>query len=136
MNDTAPRAMTRTWEAHITYRECSVVTGTAIHTVTLTSTAAGIEADIDGEAAELACAVSILGAADTLTLISETLEAAPIGKARASKLHRIMARYGVPSGEHYAFASAALDAPVYSLALLTEPDARAVWRFLQQTHAA
>ncbi|UQN07401.1 hypothetical protein [Deinococcus sp. QL22] len=136
MNDsTAPRAITRTWEAHLTYRECSVITGTATHTVTLTRTPAGLEATVDGEASELARAVRILGAADALTLTAETLELAPIGKARASKLHRLMARYGVPTKEHYAFASAALDAPVYSLALLSEPDARNVWRFLCQTHA-
>ncbi|MFB9995527.1 hypothetical protein ACFFLM_26705 [Deinococcus oregonensis] len=136
MNDTKPRAETRTWEAHTVYRECSVVTGTATHTVTLTRTAAGIEATVDSEAAELGAALRILHSADTLTLISETLEAAPIGKARAAKLHRLMARAGVPSGEHYALAAAALDAPVYSLALLSEPEARNVWRFLQQTHAA
>ena len=47
-----------------------------------------------------------------------------------------MARAGVPSGEHYGFAGAALDKAVYSLAALTEPEARAVWQFLQATHSA
>ena len=59
-----------------------------------------------------------------------------IGKARAAKLHRLMGRAGIPSGEHYGFAGAALDRPVYSLAALTEAEARAVWHFLQFTHAA
>lgn len=136
MNDSKPRATTRTWEAHTVYRECSVVTGTADHTVSLTRTELGIEARVNGEAVALVDALRILQAADTLTVISETLEAAPIGKARACKLHRLMARYGVPHNEHYSFASAALDTPVYSLAALSEPEARNVWRFLQQTHAA
>ncbi|WP_231557312.1 hypothetical protein [Deinococcus sp. YIM 77859] len=53
-----------------------------------------------------------------------------IGKARAAKLHRLMGRAGIPSGEHYSFAGAALNLPVYSLAALTEDQARQVWRFL------
>jgi hypothetical protein len=62
--------------------------------------------------------------------------AQPIGKARAAKLHRLMARAGVPSGEHYGFASDALGQPVYSLAALYPVEARAVWRFLTATHSA
>lgn len=62
--------------------------------------------------------------------------ARPIGKARAHKLHGLMARAGIPAGEHYGFAGAALDQAVYSLAALTEAQARAVWRFLTATHPA
>lgn len=56
-----------------------------------------------------------------------------IGKARAATLHRLMARAGIPSGQHYGFASDALGEPVYSLAALSEQQARVVWRWLQAT---
>lgn len=134
MNTTRPRAITRTWDAHTTYRECGVVTGSAVHTVTLTRTPAGLEATVNGEACELRRAVSILHGASHTTVTAEMLEPAPIGNARAAKLHGLMARAGVPSAEHYGFAGAALDRPVSSLAALTDAEARAVWAFLQDTH--
>ncbi|PTA68983.1 hypothetical protein [Deinococcus arcticus] len=134
MNDsTAPRATSRTWAATVTDRECGVTVARTVYTVTLTRTPAGIEATVNGEACEVARAVGILQAAHTVTLTAEVLAPAPIGKPRAAKLHRLMAHAGVPSGEHYGFAGAALDRPVYSLAGLTEDEARQVWGFLRAT---
>lgn len=134
MNDTKPRATTRTWATVTTDRMDGAVVQVRRHTVTLTRTPAGPEGTINGEACELARAVSILQGANVTTVTSETLEAAQIGKARACKLHQLMHRAGVPAGEHYGLAGAALDRPVLSLAALTEEDARMVWCFLQDTH--
>ncbi|AWT35867.1 hypothetical protein [Deinococcus daejeonensis] len=134
MNDTtAPRALSRTWETLTLDRMDGAVVQTRAHTVTLTRTPAGIEAQVNGEACDLTRAVGILQGADTVTVTAQTLEAPTIGKARAAGLHRLMARAGVPSGEHYGFAGAALDRAVFSLAALTEGDARAVWAFLRAT---
>lgn len=129
--------LSRTFAAVIEHRPYGEHWGDTRHTVTLTATAQGIAAQVDGETVPTADAVSILQAAAQVEVIEETPMPAPtIGKARAARLHRLMARYGVPSGEHYGFAGAALDRPVYSLAALTEPEARAVWQFLQATHSS
>ncbi|MVN85161.1 hypothetical protein GO986_00040 [Deinococcus sp. HMF7620] len=133
MNDTTPRALTRTWATVTHCRAYDEDWGTVQATVTLTRTPAGIEATVNGEACELTHALSILRGADTVSVTAETLEPAPIGRPRAAKLHRLMARAGVPSGEHYGFARAALDRPVFSLAALTEGEARQVWSFLRAT---
>jgi len=50
-----------------------------------------------------------------------------IGKARASRLHRILARLGLGHADHYRAAWAALGRPVDSLAALTEQEGRQVW---------
>jgi len=50
----------------------------------------------------------------------------PIGKARACRLHRILARLGLGHADHYRAASAALGRTVGSLAALSEGEARAV----------
>lgn len=134
--NTRTPATSRTWQTVAFLEDCGTVRDVARHTVTLTMTPAGIVATVDGQAVSEAQAVSILNRADRVTVTAETLAPAPIGKGRACELHKIMARAGVPSGEHYAFAAAALDTPVYSLAALTEPEARAVWRFLTATHSA
>lgn len=133
MNTTTARAHTRTWQTVTRDRLDGAVIQTRAHTVTLTRTAHGIEATVNGQPAPLEDAVSILQGADSVTKTGEVMEAAPIGKPRAARLHRLMARAGVPSGEHYGFAGAALDRPVFSLAALTEEDARSVWRFLCAT---
>lgn len=133
MQDTNTRAHTRTWQTVTRDRLDGAVIQTRAHTITLTRTAHGIEATVNGQPAPLEDAVSILQGADSATKTGEQLE---IGKPRAARLHRLMARAGIPTGEHYAFAAAALDRPVYSLAALTEPDARAVWHFLQATSSS
>jgi hypothetical protein len=60
----------------------------------------------------------------------EAFDPAPavtLGKPRASRLHRIMARLGLGHADHYRAASAALGRPVDSLAALTEQEGRTVW---------
>ena len=60
----------------------------------------------------------------------EAFDPAPaltLGKPRASRLHRIMARLGLGHADHYRAASAALGRPVDSLAALTEQEGRRVW---------
>ncbi|WP_034401910.1 hypothetical protein [Deinococcus sp. RL] len=129
--------LSRTFAAVIEHRPYGEYWGDTRHTVTLTATAQGIAAQVNGQDVPTAEALGILSRADRVEVIEETPMPAPtIGKARAARLHRLMARYGVPSGEHYGFAGAALDRPVFSLAALTEPEARAVWQFLQATHSA
>lgn len=130
MKSTKPRALSRTWEAHTTYRECSVVTGTATYTVTMTRTADGFTATVNGQPVGVLDADRILRNADRLTVIAETLETPPtIGKGRAQELHRIMGKVGLPHAQHYALAAAALGewSPLPSLADLTEDEARTVW---------
>lgn len=129
--------LSRTFAAVVEHRPHGEYWGDTRHTVTLTATPEGIVAQVNGETVPTAEAVGILSRADSVEVIEETPMPAPtIGKARAAKLHRLMGRAGIPSGEHYGFAGAALDRPVYSLADLTEPEARAVWRFLQATHSS
>ena len=53
--------------------------------------------------------------------------ALPLGKPRASRLHRTLSRLGLGHTDHYRAASAALGRPVDSLAALTEQEGRWVW---------
>lgn len=147
MQDTA-LTITRTWEVALygSYGEgpsARAYLGT--HTVTLTGGRGAqgqplhIRAQVDGREVSEQDAVSLLNWAKRdgrVTLLSEERTVPTIGKARAHTLHGLMGRAGIPSGEHYGFAGAALDRPVFSLAALTEADARAVWRFLTATHPA
>ena len=129
--------LSRTFAAVIEHRPHGEYWGDTRYTVTLTATAQGIAAQVGGQTVPTAEALGILSRAARVEVLEEVPMPAPtIGKARAARLHRLMARYGVPSGEHYGFAGAALDRPVFSLADLTEPEARAVWQFLQATHSA
>lgn len=146
MNDTStptekPRATFRAWEAVVIFRECGVVTDRRVYAVTLARTADGFAATIDGQPRPHGEAARILNMADRLTVTAETLEAPTpptIGKARASRLHRLMARAGLPSAQHYALAAAALGewATVPSLAELTEPEARTVWQHFARLYPA
>lgn len=134
MNTTTPRALSRTWAATVTYQECGVIVERVTYTVTLTRTAQGIEATVNGEPRELRAALNILQGAD-VTVTAETLDAPTgpaLGRARAARLHRLMGRLGLPSAQHYALAAAALGewAPLPSLAALTEREARTVWAHL------
>ncbi|WP_027459683.1 hypothetical protein [Deinococcus murrayi] len=135
MHTSTPRPKTRTWATvrHVTaYGEHW---GHETHTVTLTRDAAGrISAQLDGEPVPTAQAVAILNAADHVTLTAEAYLPVPpaptIGKAAGCRLHKHMARAGIPSGEHYAFAARTLGRPVASLAALYPVEARQVWRDL------
>ena len=62
-----------------------------------------------------------------LAYLPYSFERATIGKARASRLHRILARLGLGHADHYRAASAALGRLVASLAALTDQEARTVW---------
>lgn len=76
MHPTKRCALSRTWHAHTTYRECGVVTGVATHTVTITRTPQGCMAEVDGRPVDVLAADRILRAADRLEMSAETLEAA------------------------------------------------------------
>lgn len=133
MNST--KALSRTWATVTTYRECGVVVEVARDTVTLSREVLGgeLSASVNGQAVELPRALSLLRNADEQpTLTAETLAPLTIGKARASKLHKIMGRLGLPSFQHYGLAAAALcePFPLDSLASLTEQEARRVWAHL------
>ena len=89
MNST--KALSRTWQTVTTYRECGVTVDVSRDTVSLFRVFVGgpLLATIDGEACEVARAVSLLRNADEQpTLTAETLAPQTIGKARASKLHK------------------------------------------------
>ena len=64
---------------------------------------------------------------DDLSYLLYTFERATIGRARASKLHRILSRLGLGNADHHRAASAALGRMVASLAALSEQEARRVW---------
>lgn len=68
-------ALSRTWEAVVTDRECGVVVARTVHTITLSRTAQGFEAVVDGQPATLKRANSLLAWAHDLKVISETLQA-------------------------------------------------------------
>ena len=76
MHDTKRCVLSRTWHAHTTYRECSVITGVTTHTVTITRTPQGCTAEVDGRPVDVLEADRVLRAADRLEVIAETLEAA------------------------------------------------------------
>ncbi|KQR15595.1 hypothetical protein [Deinococcus sp. Leaf326] len=123
------RAITRTWNT-VTH-DCmdGAVVQVRHHTVTLTRTDAGLVAEIDGQPANILKADQILRGATFRTVTAEVLEApATIGKARAYRLHKIMGRLGLH--EHYGLAARALGRDVFSLAALTEAEARTVWAFV------
>ena len=133
MQHTKPRALSRTWQAHTTYRECGVVTGIAVHTVALSRTTDGFSAEVDGQVVDVLYADCVLRAADRLTVIAEVLDTPPtIGKGRAHELQRIMGKLGLAPAQHYALAAAALGewSPLPNLAELTETEARTVWAHL------
>ena len=60
----------------------------------------------------------------------------PIGKARACRLHKILARLGLGHADHYRAASAALTREVPSLAALSEGEAREVWNHARRVYSA
>lgn len=124
----------RTLSARVTWQECGVITGHSTYTVTLTSTPEGIAAQVDGQPAPLADAVSILNMAAQVDVLAEVPATPPtIGKARAARLHRLMGRLGLSNPDHYGSARRAVGREVFSLATLTEQEAREVWAYLCRT---
>lgn len=125
MKDSKPRALSRTWAAHTTYRECGVVTGTAVYTVTMNRTAHGFTATVDGQPVDVLAADRVLRNADRLTVTAEVLDTRPtIGNAAGHELHKELGRLGFRA--HYLTASEALGRAVASFAALTAQDAYTV----------
>lgn len=141
MQDTAaqkPEALSRTFHTVTEYRAYGEYWGNAAHTVTLSREYVGgpLSAEVDGEAADLDRAVKIITGATRQEVTAEVLAPLPaptIGKARAAKLHKLMGRAGL--FEHYGFAARALGREVFSLASLTEEEARTVWARVQHMTA-
>lgn len=79
---TKPRAITRTWAVTLIFRECSVVTGSADYIVTLTRTADGLIAEVDGQPETLYRAVQMLEMAEKTVVLSEVLESKAPPSAR------------------------------------------------------
>ena len=71
-----------------------------------------------------------------LSYLPYTFERVTIGKARASRLHRILGRLGLGHSDHYRAATAALGRLVASLAALTEGEARKVWNYARALRRA
>ena len=111
----------------------NVNTGSFVRLIHMTSPsgrkrASTARATVNGEEVEAARAFDLLSRASELAVTAETLvspDPAPIGKARAHKLHKLMGRARIAN--HYRFASTALGERVESLAALTEGQARRVW---------
>jgi hypothetical protein len=140
MNSNTPTA-TRTWNVTIPV----MLEGAYLMTITATVTAfkvAGqiVSALVDGAEATLERAAHLLTWAKregTLEVI-ETVEAAQpvsIGKARAHKLHLLLAREGY-RGNHPALARTILGREVPHFAELTEDDARRLWTALTRSGVA
>ena len=135
MNDTKRPALSRTWQTVTTYRECGVVVSIDRDTVTLSRDGIGgkLSAQVNGEGCEVARADRLLRTADTVTLTAEVLAPDTIGKARAARLHKIMGRVGLSNPDHYGNATRAVGREVFSLATLTEEEARRFWHYLCRT---
>ena len=71
-----------------------------------------------------------------LAYLPFSFERATIGKARASKLHRILSRLGLSHADHYRAASAALGRMVASLAALSEQEGHMVWNYARALRLA
>lgn len=103
---------------------------------------APVTATVNGQPAVLEAALQIAAGLSQRTVSEERAplppSAAPasIGKARAHRLHILMAQAGVPSGEHYRTAARALGRGVASLAALSEGEARRVWAYLGSAYPA
>ena len=105
-------------------------------TVTLSRADLGgkLSATLNGEVVERGRALRLLQNADT-TVTAEVLPVT-IGAARAARLHRILGRVGLCNSDHYGNACRALGREVFSLATLTEAEARTFWRYLQRMFPA
>lgn len=122
MNHSTP-AHTRTFRATVHHRPCGENWGDTTHTVTLTRTAQGITAEVNGQPATLEQGVRLLNAAARVDVLSEELMPLPatIGNRAARDLHLTLARLGYR--DHYTTASEVLERPVSSLAALTAEEA-------------
>lgn len=121
-----PRALFRAWQATVTFREVDVVTDVQTYTVTMSRTASGVLATVDGQEVATERAARILAMSDRLEVTAEILEdtAPTIGKPAACDLHKELGR--LRFRDHYTVASEALGRTVASLATLTASEAHTV----------
>jgi hypothetical protein len=127
MHTTSTRATSRTWATVTRLGGYGENWGTLTHTVTMTRTAAGFRAEVNGQPATMQEADAILRNATRRTVTAEQLEPVPapsIGKAAACELHRELGRLGFR--DHYTTAAEVLERPVPSLAALTAEEAHTV----------
>lgn len=75
-------ALSRTWAATVTYRECGVVTAIRTYTVTLDKRSGVTVAEVDGQPADLEVAVRILRNADTAPVVLSEVVPFPQSMAR------------------------------------------------------
>jgi hypothetical protein len=135
MNDTSTTTAPayRVWNLTATAIQDGAVL--SVHTYTVKVERVGdtfTAAYVDGQAVSIERAADLLAWAKNTGTVKqveafEPPAALPLGKPRASRLHRIMARLGLGHADHYRAASAALGRPVDSLAALTEQEGRTVW---------
>lgn len=133
MQDTTrPAAKSVTRRCTVSDKVDGATVQTRVHVVTLSREVEGgpISAVVDGQPADTTRAYWIIKDAWQVEELERVNFAAPIGKPRAHKLHKIMARVGLSHAQHYAFAARALGQEVASLAALTEQQARRVWAAL------
>ncbi|GGO19492.1 hypothetical protein [Deinococcus humi] len=127
MTQPSTRATARTFTAHHIDRECGVVVHVQDYAVTIARTARGLIATVDGVQVPVLEADRILRTAARVEVMSEVLEAAPIGKPAACNLHKELGALGYRS--HYALAAEVLGKPVPSLAALSAEDAATVRQY-------
>jgi len=132
---TTPRpGSTRTFKAEVLFNDCGTIREVKTFTIHLTKTTDSYTALIGGLAVELDDARDLLMLARSQGTLTETerseLEAAVIGKAVASRLHKDLFRLGYTrNGAHYQLATEVLGRPVASLAGLSAADAAQVWSY-------
>lgn len=134
MQDTKCPALSRTWRTHNTTELDGAVISARQHTVTLSREVVGgpLNAEVDGQPANVKQAVNLLSDAWKVEVLAEVLSQptapATLGNARAHKLHQIMSRLGLQ--DHYGIARRATGNDCFSLAVLTEAEAKQVWAYL------
>lgn len=110
MQNTKPRAITRTWTVVTEYRPCGEDWGSTTDTVTLTRTPVGLVAEINGKEADLERAIRLLNGATRVTVTAETLEMDPstaaleavTARAWNATLDELEAEPGTPERAHLA----------------------------------
>ena len=73
-----PPAITKTWEATVTYRECGVVTDICTYTVTLDKSGGELIAVVDGEQVDVERASRILSSAQADNALHLVREVRPV----------------------------------------------------------
>lgn len=135
MHTTTP-ALARTWRTEHTAEMDRVVISVSTHTVTLRRAFVGgpLSAEVDGQPADVARAVALLGDARRVEVLAEDPAPQPeatIGNRAACELHRVLGR--LRFRDHYSAATEALGREVRSLAALTVDEAATVrsWAYGQ-----